>query len=227
MIGVFDSGDGGLLTVEKIREHSRECDIIFLADRRNAPYGTKSRAEIIRITKSNIKKLRELGASKILIACCTASSVFPYLTEEEKKIAVPIIEPTARRAAALTKSGKVAVISTEATAKSGVFEKELRAIMPNITVYTEPAGELVTLIEKGLCDKNIKETGIGRVRKILSGLDGKSFDTIILGCTHFPRLEKTISEIFGKKATVSSALCGAMEILKTDNKGENGLTLFV
>lgn len=227
MIGVFDSGDGGLLTVEKIRELNPECDLVFLADRENAPYGTKSRADIIRITKSNIKRLRELGASKVLIACCTASSVYPALTEEEKKIAVPIIKPTARLAASLTKTGKIAVISTEATAKSGVFEKELKAIEPSLTVYTEPAGELVTLIENGLCDKNIKEQNIEKIRKILSGLEGKTFDTVILGCTHFPRLEKTISEIFGRKATVSSALCGAMEILKLEKKGGNGLTLFV
>ena len=81
MIGVFDSGDGGLLAVEKIRERSPECDLIFLADRENAPYGTKSRTEIIRITKRNIKRLKELGASRILIACCTASSVYGELSE--------------------------------------------------------------------------------------------------------------------------------------------------
>lgn len=227
MIGVFDSGDGGLLTVEKIRELSPECDLVFLADRENAPYGTKNRADIIRITKSNVKRLRELGASRVLIACCTASSVYSSLSEEDRKIAVPIIKPTARRAAALTKSGRVALICTEATAKSGVFERELKAVMPSATVYTEPAGELVSLIENGLCDKNIKESGIEKIRKILSGLEGKSFDTIILGCTHFPRLEKTISEIFGKKTTVSSALEGAKEILKIEKKGGNGLTLFV
>ena len=226
MIGVFDSGDGGLLTVEKIRELSPECDLVFLADRENAPYGTKSRAEIIKITKHNIKRLRELGATKILIACCTASSIYKELTDEEKRIAVPIIEPTARRAAAITKNGKIAVISTEATAKSGIFEKTLKSILPSSTVYTESASELVSIIENGLSDNNIKEQNYSKIRKILSNLEGHSFDTLILGCTHFPRLEKTISKIFNVK-TVSSALVGAEEILKTEMKGGNGTTLFV
>ena len=148
MIGVFDSGDGGLLAVEKIRERSPECDLIFLADRENAPYGTKSRAEIIRITKRNIKRLKELGASRILIACCTASSIYGELSEEEKSIAVPIIMPSARRAASITKTGKIAVISTEATARSGAFERALKSLLPCPAIYTEPAGELVSLIEK-------------------------------------------------------------------------------
>jgi len=226
MIGVFDSGDGGLLAVEKIRERSPECDLIFLADRENAPYGTKSRTEIIRITKRNIKRLKELGASRILIACCTASSIYGELSEEEKSIAVPIILPSARRAASITKTGKFAVISTEATAKSGAFERALKSVLPTCTVYTEPASELVSLIENGLSDNTVKETGKEKVRKILSRLNGLDFDTLILGCTHFPRLEKTISEIFGVQ-TVSSALVGAEEILKTEERSGNGITLFV
>ena len=78
MIGVFDSGNGGLITVEKIRELSADADICFLADRENAPYGTKSKNEIISLSKRNIKRLRDAGADKILIACCTASAVYPF-----------------------------------------------------------------------------------------------------------------------------------------------------
>ena len=226
MIGVFDSGSGGLCTVDKIRELSRDADIIFFADRKNAPYGTRSKAEIIRITRQNIKYLRGLGATRILIACCTASSVYYALSEEEKRIAVPIITPTARKAAKITKNKKIAVISTEATAKSGIFERRLKTIIPDCSVYTEPAQELVSLIENGLCDENITETGAEKAEKMLSRLKGLDFDTLILGCTHFPRLEKTIGRILSCQ-TVSSALAGAEEILKLEGRGGNGTTLFV
>ena len=226
MIGVFDSGEGGLCTVEKIRELSPDTDICFLADRENAPYGTKTRAEIIRITKKNIKRLFELGAERVLIACCTASSVYRELNEEERRIALPIIEPTAKRAAELTKTGKIALISTEATAKSRAFEMALKSFLPACTIYTRPTQELVSLVENGLCDETVTEQSTEKIQKILSGLRGLDFDTLILGCTHFPRLEKTISKILGVK-TVSSASVGAEEILKTEKRSGNGMTLFV
>ena len=226
MIGVFDSGCGGLYTVDKIRELSPSADIIFFADRKNAPYGTRSKTEIIRITRQNIKYLKGLGATRILIACCTASSVYYALSEEERKISLPIITPTARKAAEITKSKKIAVISTEATAKSGIFERRLKSLIPDCTVYTEPTQELVSLIENGLCDENITESGALKTEKILSRLKGLDFDTLILGCTHFPRLEKTIGRILSCK-TVSSALAGAEEILKTEGREGNGTTLFV
>ena len=79
MIGVFDSGEGGRLAVEKIRELSKKTDIAFIADTKNAPYGTKTREEIISYAKINIQRLKAIGAKKILIACCTASMFYPFL----------------------------------------------------------------------------------------------------------------------------------------------------
>ena len=220
MIGVFDSGDGGLCTVEKIRELSPKADICFLADRENAPYGTKCTSEIIKLTKRNIKLLRAAGADKILIACCSASSIYPTLSEEEKRIAVPIIEATARRAIEKTKSGRIGVISTLITARSGAFERKIKELLPSATVYTEPTQELVTLIERGASDRNLRTRTKEKIEKALSRIKQYPFDTLILGCTHFPRLENTISEIIGTD-TVSSALEGAKEILKkADGEGE-------
>ena len=226
MIGVFDSGDGGLCTVEKIRELSPLSDICFLADRDNAPYGTKTRREIISLAKRNIKRLRSEGAQKVLIACCTASSVYPALSEEERAIAVPIIDATARTAVNKTKSRKIGVIATEATALSGAFEKSIKALLPDAEVYTEETQELVSLIEAGACDAQIKGRALEKLEKILQKIKKYPFDVLILGCTHFPRLEKTISHIV-ERETVSSALAGAEEILKyTDSRG-SGRNVFL
>ena len=226
MIGVFDSGDGGLCTVEKIRELMPCADICFFADRQNAPYGTKSRSEIITLTKKNIKRLKHEGAQKVLIACCTASSVYPALSEEEKAIAVPIIDATARAAIAKTKSKKIGVIATKATVLSGAFERSIKRILPDAEVYTEQTQELVSLIESGECDANLKRRTYEKLEKILKNIRRYPYDVLILGCTHFPRLEKTISDIV-QRETVSSALAGAEEILKAAHARGSGKNIFL
>lgn len=226
MIGVFDSGEGGLCTVEKIKELSPKTDICFLADRENAPYGTKTRSEIISLTKKNIKRLKEEGASKVLIACCTASSVFPALTDEEKKISVPVIDATARLALEKSKTKKIGVIATRATADSRSFEKAIKAINEKAEVWTEQTQELVFLVENGMRDGNLKKRDTEQLKKILSRIKTYPFDILILGCTHFPRLENTISGIL-ERETVSSALAGAYEILKSTESTGSGRTIFL
>ena len=83
MIGVFDSGAGGIDTVRHLRGLLPFADICYIADRKNAPYGTKSKNEIVALAVNNIKHLELLGAERVLIACCTASSVFDFLPERE------------------------------------------------------------------------------------------------------------------------------------------------
>ena len=226
MIGVFDSGDGGLCTVEKIRTLSPLADVCFLADRKNAPYGTRSTMEILSLAKKNIKRLREEGAERVLIACCTASCVYPLLSEEEKKVSVPIIDATARAAAEKTKTKKIGVIATQATVRSGAFEKSIKRLLPSAEVYTEEAQELVSLIESGVRDENANTRSIEKIKKILSRIKKYNFDVLVLGCTHFPRLEKTVSEIV-ERETVSSALAGALEILKTADTNGSGKRIFI
>ena len=226
MIGVLDSGDGGLCTVEKIRELAPNADICFLADRENAPYGTKSRAEILSLTKRGIRRLREAGAEKVLIACCTASSVFPLLSNEERLIAVPIIDPTAKRAAQITKTKRIGVIATSATALSGAFERSVKSILPDASVFTEPTQELVFLVESGARDERISQRDVEYVRGVLSKIISKRPDVLILGCTHFPRLEGTIRKIVCCE-TVSSALSGAEEIINITNTNGTGTNIFL
>ena len=95
MIGIFDSGVGGFSAYRTVRRMLPRENILYLADRKNAPYGTKSKDEILSFTKNNIKRLSAMGAERILIACCTASSVYDLLSEEEKEISLPIIRPAA------------------------------------------------------------------------------------------------------------------------------------
>ena len=226
MIGVFDSGEGGRLTVEIIREHLPEADIAFIADSKNAPYGTKSRTEIISYSKENIRRLCEVGAKKILIACCTASTVYPSLSTYERSIAIPIIEPTAIAAIAETKTYKIGVIATQATVRAAAFSKCIRTHSPKAKVTEIATQELVSLIEGGARDENISRGDLSKIKSILGCVKDGDFDTLILGCTHFPRLIKTISDITEKRI-VSSAHMGALEIIKYSEEKEKGITLYL
>ncbi len=227
MLGVFDSGAGGLLAVREMRRLAPRVDICFLADRENAPYGTKTETELISLVKNDIEKLRRAGADKILMACCTASTIYEYLPEEMKKITCPIILPTARRAAKITESGNVGVIATRATVSSGAFRNALLRCEKCRNVYEFETQNLVSLVESGCTDESITESEFGIIERTLSPIAKKEIDTLILGCTHFPHIEKTISKCLPNVKTVSSAFEGAFEILKKQENCGEGKTVFL
>ena len=212
MIGLFDSGSGGINTVRYIKEISDTQDLVYLIDRTNAPYGTRSKKELISITERNIKELSDRGAERVLIACCTASTVYPYIAEEYKKISIPIIEAAANEAKKLTRTRRIGVIATKRTVASHAFKKSL----PGISVTEHPLSELVPLIDGGLCDKTVTEDDVRMIEAILYPVLKRRIDTLVLGCTHFPSLRRTISEIateYGVKETVDTALVGARLIV--------------
>ena len=95
MTGIFDSGVGGLVSLKKLRELCPFEDIIYLEDRKNAPYGIKGNEEIKNIVKSNIDRLTALGADRVLIACCTASCLLPTLGKDYESRAREIVKPAA------------------------------------------------------------------------------------------------------------------------------------
>ncbi len=227
MIGVFDSGDGGLSAIREIRCIIPNADILFLADRKNAPYGTKTRQELIRLVSADIEKLSELGAEKILMACCTASTVFKYLPSELRKSVLPIISPAANEASLMTKNGKIGVIATEYTVHSGAFSRELSKF-PNVnSVYELPTQELVTCIEGGMRDGRITESEKLALYRMLSPLKEKNIDTLILGCTHFSHLEREIGACLPRVKIISPAREGAKEITKALPERGKGLTVYI
>ena len=201
MIGVLDSGRGGLVAYKELRRLMPRVDITYLADRKNAPYGNKSPGEILRLTECGIRRLGDMGCEMILIACCTASSLYEMLPEELKNISIPIITPTARLC---RDSSSVLVIATEHTARSGAFSKEIRRFS-DASVREIPMQPLVSLIEWGRDTKNA-------VEKIIKMCDG--YDTLILGCTHFSHLYDELRARLPKVKILSPAHIGANEIRK-------------
>ena len=212
MLGLFDSGSGGLNTVRYIK-HSYECaDVVYCIDRANAPYGIKSENEIKDLTEKNIDELVERGADRVLIACCTASTVYDRLSRRHKEIAFPIIEPTAKAAALSTASGRIGVIATRRTVNCHAFKRALQ----DFKVFEAEAQELVKLIDSGLNDSTANENSKRLLTRIISPLLEENIDTLVLGCTHFPALAKTIYSIaspFGVKSIIDSAKEGADALL--------------
>ena len=225
MIGVFDSGAGGIAVTRELRSLLPNADIVFFRDRPGAPYGTKSKSELMKLVVHDINTLIDLGADEILMACCTASTLFRELDKKYKAVATPIIAPTAKTAASVTRCGKIGVIATDTTVASHSFKNELHTIDPSLTVYEWQAQPLVSLVENGARDGNINSFGIETVKKTVADAMKSDIDTLILGCTHFPLIERTIASLFDGVKTVSSAREGARSMLC--HKGGRGKTIYL
>ena len=209
MLGLFDSGNGGLNTVRYVKKNMPDLDLVYKIDRLNSPYGIKNEKELVEIVKNNLNELIERGAERVLIACCTASTVYCLLEEEYKRISIPIIEPVARSAMKASRTGCVGVIGTKRTVDSHAF----RDAMKKYRVTEIEAQELVRLIDGGLTDESATIGDEEYLDKIVSPFKGKNIDTLILGCTHFPALKKTFLRVcrpIGIKHVIDSAKVGAL-----------------
>ena len=220
MIGVCDSGEGGRVAVEELRAIAPLADICFFADRDNAPYGTKSPLELLSLLRMDIRRVREAGADEVLIACCTASTVYDRLTREERRMVYPIIAPTARAAVEKTRNGRIGVLATRATVASHAFKREVVRLLPTAAVSEIEAQRFVNYVECGRVDrKDVKAT--------VEKLKNEGIDTLILGCTHFPRLSEIISEYADGITLISSAREGALEISKGVCLDGSGATIYL
>lgn len=210
MTGVYDSGRGGELALAYLRDICPREDLIFLGDRKNAPYGTKTENELIPIIEYNLGRLFDLGCDRVLIACCTASTVYPRLSPSVRERSIPIILPSAAVARSVSGTSRVAVLGTRRTVESHAF----RCALDGLEVLEIEAGRLVTEIENGADSENCTESLslylLSKIEKIV----GFGADTLILGCTHFAALEDKIKELYLSIAkhgiiTVNCARIGA------------------
>lgn len=215
MIGIFDSGVGGFTAMREVRRLMPAADICYLADIKNSPYGTKSTSELISLVENDIQRLCERGASRILIACSTASTVYPHLSEKSRDICFPIIKPTARRALEVSKSKRIGVLATKRTVAEHAFKNEIEKISKCAYVYETEAQSLVGLVEEGECDGYASKRAKEEIKKVLKPIIAEDLDTLVLGCTHFPHLEKTISHFLRNVNIISCSCEGARNMCET------------
>jgi glutamate racemase len=227
MIGIFDSGSGGLGTLAEIRKIMPSIDICFYADWENAPYGTKGKTELLCLVKKDIEKLALCGAERILMACCTASTVYSMLPRWMQHLCIPIIHPTAAKAASATQNGRVGVIATKRTVDSHAFGKVLSDYSSVKRIFEVETQTLVSLIEGGCRDGCVTGEEKDRIYRLLKPLKSINIDTLILGCTHFPYLKREIEGCLPGVRIISSSEAAAEELKKTVNPGGKGKTVYV
>ena len=212
-IGIFDSGEGGHNLLRHARRRNKRDDILFLCDRANSPYGTKRDFELSGIVNENIRRLKDMGAERIIIACCTACTVYDSLTDTEGVL--PILEETARAAERVAEH-KIAVIATGRTVASHAFKNAISGC----EVTQIEAQPLVGIIDGGECDKNHTKETVQILHDILKR--GEGADTLILGCTHFSSLSglcRKIGREYGIRHVIDSARVGATLIPRVSGDG--------
>ena len=200
MIGIFDSGIGGLTTCRALKQALPGHDMIYFGDTARTPYGSKSREAVIRYSLENSRFLLEMGAEMIVVGCNTASSVAPAAIREAFDVPVfEVVHPAVEEAPAATKKGQIGVIGTRGTIDSGVYETRIKERLPSATVHSNACPLLVPIVEEGWFHR--PETR-RIVKSYIHPLRERQIDTLILGCTHYPMLESIIQEKAGKRVTI-------------------------
>jgi len=194
-IGVFDSGLGGLTVVREIGKALPGEEIIYFGDTARVPYGTKSKETITRFSKENVKFLLKFKVKLIVVACNTASSL--SLSSLKRSFKVPIIgviKPGVKRALEVTDKGPIGVIGTRSTIASDSYQKLIKASASGMKVIGRPCPLFVPLVEEGWLDNKITSSVMD---EYLGDFKKRRVETLILGCTHYPLLKKSIRRSVG------------------------------
>jgi len=221
MIGIFDSGVGGMTVARAIEQLFPALPYIYFGDLAHSPYGSKSREMLMEYSRRNTEFLLTQGAKIIVIACNSASSTASGTLRERYPLPIiDVISPAVRKAAQLSQNGRIGLIGTRATVHSGVYARHLKEIRPECDLYTQACPLLVPLVEEGWLDR--RETKM-IVRKYLRPLRDQQIDTLILGCTHYPLLSKTIVPRIGKRVHIIDSSVEVALHLKTVLEKDNAL----
>jgi glutamate racemase len=198
-IGIFDSGVGGLTVLREIAHQLPDEPLVYLGDTARLPYGTKSSETVERYALQAAQYLSSHNIKLLVVACNTATAfALPAL---ERDLAIPVIgvvEPGARAAVSVSK-GSIGVIATEGTVRSGAYGRAIRRHAPNATVTEQPCPLFVPLAEEGWANTHV---ALEVAEIYLKPLVDDGIDTLVLGCTHYPILRRTIEQVIGESITI-------------------------
>ncbi|MDR3256101.1 MAG: glutamate racemase [Endomicrobium sp.] len=232
-IGIFDSGFGGLTVMSAINKALPLESLIYFGDTAHVPYGSKSKNTVIKYSKEITSFLMKHRVKLIVIACNTASAF--ALAVLQKTLNIPVIgviEPGSRAAVNVSKNKKIGIIGTEGTINSKSYPHEINKISKS-KVYQQACPLFVPLVEEGW---SVGEITDSIVKKYLKSILNKQIDTLVLGCTHYPLLRKTLEKNVGENVKlIDSAKATAQEVKNTlkkihllaDVKGEQFLKFYV
>jgi glutamate racemase len=200
MIGVFDSGVGGLSVLTEIRRVLPDADLLYVADRKRAPYGTRTLEEVRDFSREIAAWLLDHGATTLVVACNTASAAaLDDLRAEHPRVPVVGMEPAVKPAAAATDTGVIGVFATAATFQGRLFATTVHRYGSDKEVVARACPEWVELVESGRVDGPEAErvVGPGVTEAIAAGAD-----SLVIGCTHFSFLRPLIEKVAGPEVKV-------------------------
>lgn len=212
-IGIFDSGFGGLTVARSVIDQLAHESILYVGDTARAPYGPRPIAEVREYALECLDHLVEQGVKALVIACNSASAAMLRDARERYK-PLPVVEvilPATRRAVAASRTGRIGVICTHATAESMAYDDAFAAA-PHVSLHTRACPRFVPFVEAGITGG---DELLAAAHEYLDPLTSAGVDTLILGCTHYPLLTGVISYVMGDNVTlVSSAEESAKDVYR-------------
>ena len=229
-IGVFDSGMGGLTCVAEIMKLMPNENIIYFGDTARVPYGNRSRETILEYARQDVNFVKKHDVKMIIAACGTVSSAVGQAKDFGGGVPFTgVVIPAVQAACAATRSGRIGVIGTAATIRSGAYGKAIRTIRQDAVIIGNACPLFVPLVENGITAKDdiVVKTMVSRY---LEPIKRENVDTLILGCTHYPLLRDAIAEYMGESVKLISSGAEAakytMNMLAMNNmlssRSENG-----
>lgn len=213
LIGIFDSGLGGLSALSEVRRLLPDEDITYFGDTGRVPYGSRSRETIIKYALQDMRFLMTKHIDAVLVACGTVSSTAIDILREKYPLLpiIGVVDSAARVAARTTRNKRVGIIATTATIASRSFERELHALDPELELYPVACPLFVPLVENGFISPD-DEVTLLVAKRYLEPIHESGADTLILGCTHYPIISRTIAKVLPGVNIVSSSKAAAEEL---------------
>lgn len=209
MIGIFDSGHGGLTVCRALVERFPHIDFVYLGDHANAPYGNRSSDEIVALTREGVERLYAQGCGLVILACNTSTAIacrtlqqqwLPGAGYEGRNILgviAPMVEAATQTPWAVTSpqypqkynTDMIAVFGTQRTIRSGVYREEIMQRCPKATVIEQDCPELAGAIEQACPEEELDAMVGSYIAALLAQTGGRAPERVILGCTHYPLVE--------------------------------------
>lgn len=210
MIGIFDSGYGGLTILQRLQQRLPQYDYLYLGDNARAPYGSRSFDVVYEFTRQAVMKLFELGCELVILGCNTASAKALRTIQQNDLTATPgpdgglslfqqgkrvlgVIRPTVEQIGYITRSKHVGYVATEGTVRSESYELEVAKFFPDIKVTGQACPLWAAIVEANEADSEGADYFVNkRIRQLLA--KDPDIDTVILGCTHYPLLMSSLKK---------------------------------
>jgi glutamate racemase len=184
VIGLFDSGLGGLTVIRRVRERLPDVDLLYYADQAHVPYGGRTPDDLFALLQNNLAWLDERGVEAIVMACNTSCAIADVYGWPKTRAEVFDLLDSATIALQRSRARRIGVVATEATVRSGAYGRRIRNAIGQSEVWEVPAPELVPLVEAGQQDSAAARDAVARACAALP----PDLDAVVYGCTHYPVL---------------------------------------